>query len=291
MTKALVVLSGGQDSTYCLYHARAAHDDVCAITFDYNQRHRREVDSAVLIARMAGVTDHEVIYVGGALLKSTSPLTMGSAELETYEDHASMEKIIGDRIEKTFVPMRNALFLTIAANRAVALGCNEIYTGICAADNANYPDCTDYFRNSMEEMINEALGNTIFANLDGTIHDRRTKWIDIHAPLMNMSKAQSVRAALTLPGCYEALGHSHTAYDGQFPPVSKDHASVLRAHGFKEAAIPDPLVVRAYWEGLMELPNDAHYHMLYNFITDTKNNGGLQALEETLRSLINKGVL
>ena len=244
--KALVILSGGQDSTTCLFWAKTAFGELHALTFDYNQRHRREVESALIVAQMAGVTTHEIIKLG-PLLKGRSPLTDHAAALETYQDYSSMDKIIGDRVELTFVPMRNALFLTVAANRAIVLGCRDIVAGVCEQDNANYPDCRNEFINSQEETINHALGRDE---------------IIIHTPLMRLTKAKTVQLAMTFPGCMEALAYTHTAYDDGYPPTGKDHASTLRAQGFLEAGVPDPLVVRAWREGLMELPNTANYQKI-----------------------------
>jgi 7-cyano-7-deazaguanine synthase len=81
----------------------------------------------------------------------------------------------------------------------------------------------------------------------------------IHTPLMLLSKASSVKLACEYPGCYEALGHTHTAYDGNYPPTSKDHANLLRFKGFLHADIPDPLVLRAWRENLMDLPLTPNY--------------------------------
>jgi 7-cyano-7-deazaguanine synthase len=248
MNKALVILSGGQDSCTSLYWAiNEGFQNVEAITFDYQQRHRREIDAATTIARMAGVK-HEIIELG-PILKGRSPLTNPTEHLERYKDYETMDRIIGNRVELTFVPMRNDLFLTLAANRAVVAEANHLVTGVCQQDNANYPDCRQSFIKAKEHAINEALGEYP---------------IEIHTPLMNMSKAQSVRLAERLPGCMEALAFSHTAYDNQYPPTGKDHASILRAQGFFEAGVPDPLILRAYQEGLMELPDTANYNHLRN---------------------------
>jgi 7-cyano-7-deazaguanine synthase len=229
MKKAMVVLSGGQDSTTCLYWAKAVFKEVHAVTFDYGQRHALELDAARNVAKMAGVVSHEVVQVPG-VLRSRSPLTDPSVELETYSDFDSMDAIIGDRVELTFVPMRNAFFLTLAANLALARDCYHLVTGVCQQDNANYPDCRQTFIESQERTINEALGIDTFR---------------IHAPLMSLSKAEIVRFAQQIPGCMDAMAYSHTCYAGQFPPCGECHSCVLRAHGFAQAGVADPLVVRA----------------------------------------------
>ncbi len=228
LSSCLVVLSGGQDSTTCLYWAKRRFASVRAVTFDYGQTHAIEIASARRVAAMAGVDGHEAVRVG-PLLRSTSPLVDRTAELETYPDFETMERVIGSRVEATFVPMRNAFFLTLAANIAYARGCMNLVTGVDEEDNANYPDCRESFIASQQETINQALGITDFR---------------IHTPLIHLSKADTVRLARSLPGCMEAMAWSHTCYAGVFPPCGKCHACVLRAHGFEEAGVPDPLVER-----------------------------------------------
>lgn len=247
-TKALVVLSGGQDSTTCLFLAKQKYEEVHAITFDYGQRHRLEIDCAKHIAKMASVASHEIVEVPRCLI-SMSPLVDQSGVLEKYENPEQMEQVIGNRRELTFVPMRNALFLTIAANRAEALGIPVIITGVCQMDNANYDDCREVFISATERYINTALG-----------HDHRgTQPIIIETPLMFKDKAESVLMAFETPGCWEALAYSHTSYDGRYPPTDMNHANVLRADGFEKAGLPDPLVLRAFNEGVMSLPKTANY--------------------------------
>ena len=248
MSKALVVLSGGQDSTTCLFWALQNYLEVHCITFDYGQRHRIEIEAACDVARLAGCADrHEIVRVPDILV-SSSPLTSAN-ELERYEDAEQMEAVIGNRRETTFVPMRNALFLTIAANRAEALGIGAIILGVCQMDNANYDDCRQVFIDAAQQYIDTALG-----------HDHRgTQAIDLVAPLMDLSKADTVKLAHTLPGCWDALAWSHTSYDGKYPPTDMNHSNVLRAQGFEEAGLPDPLVLRAFDEGLMPLPQTANY--------------------------------
>lgn len=261
--KALVVLSGGQDSTTCLVWALALGYDVSAVTFDYNQRHAREIQAAKDVAQLCGVGGRHEIITLGPILQGTSPLTNPAEALETYQDFKSMDAIIGDRVEKTFVPMRNALFLTIAANRAVCAGADVLVTGVCQADNANYPDCRAKFIKQQGKTLNYALGYDTIKQLD-----RTGPWLWIEAPLMDMSKAESIHFLMGMAGetplespakALALLAFSHTAYDGRYPPVGNDHASVLRAEGFLQAGIPDPLIVRAFGDDMMTLPETSNY--------------------------------
>lgn len=241
MKRALIVLSGGQDSTTCLFLARAHGYELYALTVDYGQRHKCELDAAVKVAQMAGVVRHEIVSVGEGVLQSTSPLVSNN-NLEQYDD---MFNLPGG-IEKTFVPMRNQLFLTIAFNRAVAWRCDTIFTGISQEDFGGYPDCRSNFLQMLEEASNEGITGVAAR-------------INFAAPLMTLTKKETVELSRRLPGCWEALAYTHTSYDGAYPPVGRDHATLLRAKGFLEAAQPDPLVLRAYSEGLMDLPETTNY--------------------------------
>lgn len=254
MKKTLVVLSGGQDSTLCLFHAISQAkdgDEIYAVTFNYGQRHAVELDAARKVFDIAArdhsnvVKSHEIVDIG-PILQSTSPL-VSSNQLEQYADKDSLP----GGIEKTFVPMRNMMFLTLAANRAVALGAQHIVTGVCQEDSGGYPDCRQSFINALVLALNESNGESF-------------PRIDIHTPLMYLTKAKSVDMAIELSvegfNAYGAWAYSHTSYDGQYPPVGKDHATLLREKGFFEAGLPDPLVVRAANEGLMELPAQSNYH-------------------------------
>ncbi len=243
--KALVIFSGGQDSTVTLFWALEQYKEVSAISFDYGQKHSIEIKCArkVIEITKPWIEHFEVLQVPH-ILHGSSPLIDSSESLEQYENFASMDKIIGGRIELTFVPMRNALFLTLAANRAACEGIGNLVTGVCQADNANYPDCRRSFIISQESTIRQALGDNNFF---------------IETPLMNLSKKKSIMLARSFEGCYEALAWTHSAYDGQYPPIGQDHATVLRAHGFLEAELPDPLIIRAYHEGKMDLPGSQNY--------------------------------
>jgi 7-cyano-7-deazaguanine synthase len=248
--KALVIFSGGQDSTTCLYWALNQGFDVYAVTFDYGQKHKIEIDSALRIAKLAGIQDkHEIVKFGDGILAGTSPLTNKNEVLEQYADHT----VLPGGLEKTFVPMRNQLFLTVAANRAYVLGATYLITGVCQEDNGGYPDCRRTFIDAVQNACNYGSFTGEAASPDP---------LYILTPLMNLNKAASVVLADSLPGCMEALSFSHTAYDGKYPPVGHDHANLLRQKGFQEANIADPLVIRAWKEGLMDLPDSGNYNYL-----------------------------
>ena len=229
----LVVLSGGQDSTTCLFWAKQRFEKVYAVTFNYGQTHAIELQSARKVAAMAGVDGHEIVSTG-RILRSTSPLLDANTPLDTYASFESMVEQVGDRVEATFVPMRNAFFLTLAANIAFSLGCSNLITGVDEEDNANYPDCREAFVKSQEATINLALG------LDGGAPDA----FHILTPLIHKTKAETVKLAMSLPGCMEAMAFSHTCYAGVFPPCGRCHSCILRAHGFEEAGVEDPLIAR-----------------------------------------------
>ena len=307
MSKALVVLSGGQDSTTVLFWAKDQFEEVISISFDYGQKHRRELQAAEDIARITA-TPHYVCSVQG-VLDGRSPLTNPSEALETYSSAEEMDKIIGDRVEKTFVPMRNSLFLTIAANHAVCHDAYHLVTGVCQDDNANYPDCRPIFIEAQQLVINEALGfedptkhfgSTGHSALDDLRpsvkeYERKAPYggVYIHAPLMYTPKSQAIQHALiNYPGWFLAVAYSHTAYSGEYPPITQDHATVLRAQGFHLAGLPDPLIVRAAYERLIPLPTTDAYQKYDQLIdlfmpkterTPTAVFAGLENLERGIR--------
>ena len=239
MSKALVILSGGQDSTTCLFLARQQFDEIHAVTFNYGQKHAIEIDSAVTVAKLAGVASHEIINVPD-ILKGTSPLVNKDEKVEQYDNWG----VLPGGLEKTFVPNRNSLFIVIACNRAALLGINDIFTGVCQEDFGGYPDCRRVFIDAIQLAM--SLSND--TNLR------------IHTPLMYLTKAESVKLAHSDVNCWNALAYTHTDYEGLYPPTGKNHATLLRTKGFEQAGLPDPLVLRAVSEGLMPLPETANYH-------------------------------
>jgi 7-cyano-7-deazaguanine synthase len=256
--KAIVVFSGGQDSTTCLYWAMRQGWDVYPITFNYGQKHAIEIGAARRIVEMAGLTHkHEVVNLGDGILKGTSPLVNKDVALEQYASH----QVLPGGLEKTFVPMRNQLFLTVAANRAFVYGARYIVTGVCQEDNGGYPDCRRVFINAVQDASNVGTIDVV---------NPQCNPIEILTPLMFQTKADTVRFAMSLPGCMQALAFSHTSYDGQYPPIGHDHATLLRAKGFEEAGVPDPLVERAVFEDLMPVPDSSNYDDLRRVMFNRK---------------------
>lgn len=213
---ALVVFSGGQDSTTCLYWAKKNFKQVHAVFFHYGQRHEIEWESAQKIAQLAEVelTPLDLsafTQIGGnALIDPNLAIEDGRQGLPN-----------------TFVPGRNLIFLSFAAALAWKLGTHDLVTGVCEADFSGYPDCRRHTMDSLENTLKLGM-----------------EWdIQIHTPLMHLSKAASVLLAQELEAL-PALAYSHTCYEGQIPPCGKCPSCVLRANGFAEAGIPDPLVER-----------------------------------------------
>ncbi|RUR77037.1 7-cyano-7-deazaguanine synthase [Chlorogloeopsis fritschii PCC 6912] len=224
MPKCLVILSGGQDSTTCLAIASQQFDEVHAVTFEYGQRHAIELESADAVARTLSVTSHEVIKLG-AILKGTSPL-VSKYPVSTY----TTPDEVPDGVAATFVPSRNALFLTIASNRAIALECSTIFTGVSQTDYSGYPDCRRDFIDSLEETLSLANWGTI-------------GHLKIETPLMYLSKAESVLLAKAVLGdrFEEVMELTHTCYQGVKGGCGKCAACLLRDQGFKEANVVDPI--------------------------------------------------
>ncbi len=222
--KALVIFSGGQDSTTCLAVAKAHYKEVHAITFDYGQRHEVEITCSEKIVKVMDIASHEVIKLG-KILKGTSPL-ISDNKLGKYDSPEELPT----GVEPTFVAGRNILFLTIASNRAHVLGITDIFTGVCQEDFAGYWDCRQDFIDEMQKAISQG------------IHGNNDEFT-IHTPLMDLTKAESVELAdRYLKDNFKAImGMTHTCYDGTFGGCGKCHACVLRDRGFEEAGIDDPL--------------------------------------------------
>ena len=221
--KVVVVLSGGQDSTTCLYWAldKFGKENVVSLTFDYGQRHRIELASAKQVAEIAGV-DNLVLPINTFSELGGNSLT-GDIAVETSDDIDSD----GEALPNTFVPGRNLIFLNFAGAYAYKLGAKHLVIGVAQTDYSGYPDC--------REPTIKAIETALCLGME---HD-----LSIHTPLMNLSKAQTIELAQEL-GAMPAMAYSHTCYNGAVPPCGECQACVLRAKGFAEAGIDDPLVTR-----------------------------------------------
>ena len=216
----LVILSGGADSAICAAIALQS-GETHAITFDYGQRHRIEVESALAIAKALNISSHEVIDCQG-ILKSASPLTSDN-EVEQYQSADELP----DGIASTFVPARNLFFLTVAANRAISLSCDAVYAGVCQTDFSGYPDCRRSFIDATEIVLFEALEQRI----------------RIETPLMHLTKSESVLLAKKVMGdrFEEIMGLTTTCYNGVKGGCHRCAACLLRDRGFHEAGVDDPI--------------------------------------------------
>ena len=218
---AVVLLSGGLDSMTCAAIARERGFRLLALTIDYNQRHRIEIDAARRIAREFGVERHIVLPLdlrgfGGSAL---------TADIAVPKD--GVEE---GAIPVTYVPARNTIFLSLALGWAEAAGARDLYIGVNALDYSGYPDCRPAFVTAFEAMANLATK----AGVEG---DRFT----IHTPLLDLTKADIAAEAARLG---LDAGLSWSCYD---PTAAGEHcgrcdACRLRSKGFVEAGLPDPTV-------------------------------------------------
>lgn len=212
--KALVIFSGGQDSTTCLAVALKNYPNVVeAITFDYGQRHRIELQCAKKIAKLAKVP-LKIIDLSNMTNLTQNALTNPKIKIKKNPQH----------LPNTFVPGRNLIFISYAAVYAYQKNIHEIYTGVCQADFSGYPDCRAGFI--------ESLNKTLCLAMNYPFH--------IITPLMNLTKAESIKLMAGL-GKLDWLKHTHTCYEGLCPACGKCPACRLRLKGFLEAGIIDPL--------------------------------------------------
>ena len=232
MEKALVIFSGGIDSTTSLYWAKAHFKEVYAITFDYGQRHRIEVEFAKIIAEKAGVMEHKIFSIdltqigGSALTDLSIPVPEGRDE----------EEILSSGIPVTYVPFRNGIFISIAAAYAEAKGITDIVGGWNAVDFSGYPDCRREFLDAMENALN--LGTKIGAE--------KGKPFRIHSPLINLRKHEIIALGLSLGADYS---YSISCYKGQEIPCGLCDSCRLREKGWRQLGIMDHLVERLIREG------------------------------------------
>jgi|SRR5438552_1713233 len=228
MNRAVVLLSGGIDSTTALAVAQRDGYDAHAMTFRYGQRHEIEVEAARRVARAARVTDHVVVDIdlrtfGGSALTS---------DVDVPKHHAGEHPAHGDVIPVTYVPARNTIFLSFALAWAEVLEARDIFIGVNAIDYSGYPDCRPEYIAAYERMANLATR----AGVEGAVTHIRT-------PLIQLSKADIIRLGGSL-GVDYALTTS--CYDPTVHGVAcgQCDACRLRLKGFADAGLKDPIRYR-----------------------------------------------
>ena len=219
MSKAVILLSGGLDSTTVLAIAKEQNYDCYALSFDYGQKQRSELESSIAIAKKSNVIEHRIMKIslndiGG------SALTDKEISVPKFSD--------SDDIPITYVPARNTIFLSFALAWAEVVDCQTIFIGVNALDYTGYPDCRPEFIEAFEAMANLATKQSVEGDK-----------IQIKTPLINMTKAEIIKKGLSLgvdysetTSCYDAnsLGEACGECD----------ACVLRKNGFSSANVEDP---------------------------------------------------
>jgi 7-cyano-7-deazaguanine synthase len=227
MKRAVVLLSGGLDSTTTLAVARSEGFDCFALSFDYGQRHQVELEASRRVARALGVEEHRVTRLDPGLFRG-SALTDDVA----IPKHRT-EKQISQGIPVTYVPCRNLIFLSFAAAWAEVVPATDIFLGINALDYSGYPDCRPEFISAFENLVNL-----------GTKTGQQGARFKIHAPLVAMTKAEIVHKAIELG---IDLSLTHSCYDPSPDGIAcgECDACLLRRKGFKEAGQRDPIAYAA----------------------------------------------
>lgn len=227
MKLAIVLLSGGLDSTTTLAIAKHEGYSCQAMSFRYGQRHEVELTRAQEVAAEMGVLQHVIVdfdlrQFGGSALTS---------DMEVPKDRSIVD--MGEVVPVTYVPARNTIFLSFALAWAETLGASDIFIGVNALDYSGYPDCRPEYIEAYERMANLATK----AGVEGA------KNLKIHTPLIHLSKGQIIRKGLELGVDY---GGTSSCYDPGLSgePCGKCDSCQLRAKGFAEAGIADPLIAR-----------------------------------------------
>lgn len=210
--KAVIVFSGGQDSTTCLIHALTIYDEIHCITFDYGQRHRAEIEVAQQLSKKLGVTVHKVLDVSLLNELAISSLTRDNIPVPTTDSS-------GDSLPNTFVPGRNILFLTLASIYAYQVGAESVITGICETECSGYPDCGDEFAKVLNYAIELGMNYKL----------------SIETPLMRLNKAETWALADYHNQLDLIRYHTLSCYNGiQGSGCADCDACNLRAKGLNE---------------------------------------------------------
>jgi 7-cyano-7-deazaguanine synthase len=223
--KAVCLVSGGLDSSTCLGVARSDGYECYALSFDYGQRHRVELESAARVANLFEAREHRVVRIDLRAF-GASALT---ADIDVPKHRTGEDMATG--IPITYVPARNTIFLSFAMAWAEVIGSSDIFIGVNAIDYSGYPDCRPEFIAAFEKMANLATR----AAVEGRTHLR------IHTPLASLNKGAIVRLGAEL-GVDFALTHSCYDPGKGKRPCGECDSCILRRKGFEEAGIRDPLL-------------------------------------------------
>jgi 7-cyano-7-deazaguanine synthase len=223
MKRAIVLLSGGLDSYTAAAMTRAEGFELFALTIRYGQVHAREIEAAAAVARGLDVRQHIELFVDLAAFGGSALVGDGAIPKDRPIDG-------GPQIPSTYVPARNTVFLSLALAWAEVVGAEGIVIGVNAVDYSGYPDCRPDFLEAFERLA--ALATR--AGVEG-------RPLRVHAPLLRMSKAEIVRQGMSL-GLDYGLTHSCYDPDPQGRPCGRCDSCRLRARGFEEAGLPDPLI-------------------------------------------------
>jgi len=229
--KAVIILSGGLDSTTCMGIAQAEGYELYPITFDYGQRHKVELDNARQVAEYYGVSDrHKVISLGFLKEFGGSALTDDSIEVPDMTKPKEDGEQEASEVPITYVPGRNLLFLSIATSYAEVTGAEAVYIGVNALDYSGYPDCRPEFIRKVEEVM--ALATRV--GVEGVP-------MKIETPLSEWTKAQIIREGMRLNVPYHL---TTSCYNGQKEACGVCDSCRLRLKGFAEAGEKDPIAYR-----------------------------------------------
>jgi 7-cyano-7-deazaguanine synthase len=223
MKKAVVLASGGLDSSTAMALALRQEFDVYALSFDYGQRHRHELQAALRVTQSLGIKNYVIAKIdlrafGGSAL---------TAAIEVPKNRDAEHIAAG--IPVTYVPARNTIFLSVALGWCEVLEAEDIFIGVNAIDYSGYPDCRPEFLKSFERLANLATK----AGVEGAARYR------IHAPLLHMSKAEIIKAGIDA-GVDFALTHSCYDPSSEGLACGACDSCILRRRGFEQAGIPDP---------------------------------------------------
>lgn len=226
LRKAIVLLSGGLDSATTLAIARGVGFECHTISFDYGQRHRVELEMAARQSQLQGAAEHKVFKIdlrsiGGSALTS---------DIAVPKDRGESE--MGHGVPSTYVPARNTVFLSLALAWSEVVGSSDIFLGVNELDYSGYPDCRPAFIQAFEKLANLATK----AGVEGEQYD-------IHVPLIELTKAEIIRRGLELGVDY---AYTSSCYDPgpDGRPCGRCDSCLLRAKGFAEVGIADPLLAR-----------------------------------------------